>query len=297
MNQATSLYNDFSGLANLQARAAQRAPEATRDAMRQFEALFVQMMLKSMRTAGAILGEERDTTYEEMFDQQIAVEMTRDKGIGIADLLVRQLSASENGGKPEPRNVVTADDRIAGTSLRIRSPARQDWQPGDQREFLQDIWPLAESAAINLKVDPRALVAQAALETGWGQKQIRDPQGVSAHNLFGIKADNRWNGERISVSTLEYDGALPQRQWAQFRAYPNLKAGFDDYVDFLQSNPRYSDAIESNLDADTYASSLQDAGYATDPNYADKIRGIIKSPVFEQVLDELKIQINLPTLW
>jgi len=297
MNQATSIYNDFSGLANLQARAAQRAPEATREAMRQFEALFVQMMLKSMRSAGAILGEERDTTYEEMFDQQVAMEMTREKGIGIADLLVRQLSATESAESPQLRKTIDTDDRIAGTALRIQTPARQDWKPGDQKDFLRDIWPLAESAAMNLKVDPRGLVAQAALETGWGQKLIRDQQGVSAHNLFGIKADSRWNGERISVSTLEYDGAVPQRQWAQFRAYPNLEAGFNDYVSFLQSNPRYSDAIENGLDAESYASSLQDAGYATDPNYADKIRGIIKSPLFEQMLGELKIQINLPTIW
>jgi len=148
---------------------------------------------------------------------------------------------------------------------------------------------------MSLQVDPRGIVAQAALETGWGQNLIRDQQGVSAHNLFGIKADNRWSGERISVGTLEYDGALPQRQWAQFRAYPNLKAGFEDYVSFLKSNPRYSDAIESGLDAETYATSLQDAGYATDPNYAEKIRGIIQSPLFNQALGELKIEMKLPT--
>jgi len=295
MNQATSIYNDFSGLANLQARASQRAPEATREAMRQFEALFVQMMLKSMRSAGAILGEERDTTYEEMFDQQIAMELTKEKGIGIADMLVRQLSTAEIADKPALRNAIAPQDRVSSAALRVQAPARQDWKPGDRKDFLRDVWPLAENAAMNLQVDPRGLVAQAALETGWGQKLIRDPQGVSAHNLFGIKADNRWTGERISVSTLEYDGALPQRQWAQFRAYPNLKAGFEDYVSFLKSNPRYSDAIQSGLDAETYASSLQDAGYATDPNYADKIRGIIKSPLFNQLLDELKIEMKLPT--
>jgi flagellar protein FlgJ len=297
MNQATSIYNDFSGLANLQARASQRAPEATREAMRQFEALFVQMMLKSMRSAGAILGEERDTTYEEMFDQQIAMELTKEKGIGIADMLVRQLSTAEIADKPALRNAIAPQDRVSSAALRVEAPARQDWKPGDQKDFLRDVWPLAENAAMNLQVDPRGLVAQAALETGWGQKLIRDPQGVSAHNLFGIKADNRWTGERISVSTLEYDGALPQRQWAQFRAYPDLQAGFEDYVSFLKSNPRYSDAIRSGLDAEKYASSLQDAGYATDPNYADKIRGIIKSPLFNQLLDELKIEMKLPTYW
>ena len=295
MNAATSIYNDFSGLANLQARAAQRSPEATREAMRQFEALFVQMMLKSMRSAGAILGEERDTTYEEMFDRQVAMEMTSEKGIGIADLLVRQLSPANVTEKPDLRHAIESQDRIARLSFPVQAPARQDWKPGGQKDFLRDIWPLAEDAAMSLQVDPRGIVAQAALETGWGQNLIRDQQGVSAHNLFGIKADNRWSGERISVGTLEYDGALPQRQWAQFRAYPNLKAGFDDYVSFLKSNPRYSAAIESGLDAETYATSLQDAGYATDPNYAEKIRGIIQSPLFNQALGELKIETKLPT--
>ncbi|MDH3977739.1 MAG: flagellar assembly peptidoglycan hydrolase FlgJ, partial [Gammaproteobacteria bacterium] len=221
MNSTGAIYNDFNGLANLKAKAGEgeNNPEVTRETARQFEALFVQMMLKSMRSAGGEFSEKRDTTYEEMFDQQIAIEMTSNRGIGIADMLVRQLN---NGAEPaavESGSAAVFDasaaryygpDQSVKTGSNDPEPmARMDWKPGSPDEFIQDIWPHAEEAADKLGIDPRTLIAQAALETGWGQKLIRDGSGISGNNLFGIKADTRWDGESVKVSTLEYEKGSP----------------------------------------------------------------------------------------
>jgi len=292
MNPTTAIYNDFTGLANLQARAAEESPEATREAARQFEALFVQMMLKSMRSASAVLGEERDTTYEEMFDQQIALEMTRDRGIGLADMLVRQLKPDSAAGDEGTATLNPMSQYVPMPTPARTAPtpsvARGDWRPADPDEFVRDVWPLAERAASELDIDPRTLLAQAALETGWGQKLIRDGAGVSGNNLFGIKADQRWQGEKLTVNTLEYERGMPRRLRDEFRAYPNLEDGFADYVNFLKSNPRYGPATRGGLSPQEYASSLQDAGYATDPRYAEKITGIVNSPRLNELVSELK---------
>lgn len=317
-----STFNDFQGLSQLRHDAGARSPEAAREAARQFEAQFVQMMLKSMRDANAVLGEEHDTTYEEMFDQQIALEMTRGKGLGLGDLLARQLgaaggtdaaaapaalampagrlAATGSGSLPELAagavpSVHVPDPTALAARLALSLPAttaepdagppalgaRSDFRPASREDFIREVWPHAVRAGEKLGVDPRAIVAQAALETGWGSRLIRDDAGVSGNNLFGIKADTRWNGERVTVQTLEYEGGLPKPQRAQFRAYPDLASGFEDYVRFLQGNPRYSDALRSGASADAYAEGLQSAGYATDPRYAEKIRSIAASPILD----------------
>ena len=318
-----STFNDFQGLSQLRNEAGGRSPEAAREAARQFEAQFVQMMLKSMRDANAVLGEQRDTTYEEMFDQQIALEMTKGKGLGLGDLLARQLAYADsaaNGPAPSAAlampsgrlpatgsatlpdisaglvpSVTVPDPSELAARLALSLPAtttdpgppaatignRNDFRPGTREDFVREVWPHAVRAGQKLGVDPRAIVAQAALETGWGSRLIRDDAGVSGNNLFGIKADPRWNGERVTVTTLEYEDGLPKPQRAQFRAYPDLASGFEDYVRFLQGNPRYSDALRSGANADAYAEGLQSAGYATDPRYAEKIRSIAASPILD----------------
>lgn len=298
MNQTGAIYNDFSGLANLKAEAAKESPEATREAARQFEALFVQMMLKSMRSASEVLGEKRDTNYEEMFDQQIALEMTRDRGIGLAEMLVRQIAPDQSGDsvRSDEAGLGLLDDFSVHSTRPTIEPSRErsDWRPEDQTEFVRDIWPLAERAAADLDIDPRTLVAQAALETGWGQRLIRDGAGISGNNLFGIKADGRWNGERVAVNTLEYESGLPTRIRDEFRAYPSLREGFEDYVNFLKSNARYDSATKGGLTPEDYAGSLQDAGYATDPKYAEKINGIVNSPRLNELVGQLKIDTDTP---
>lgn len=293
MNETGAIYNDFAGLANLKARAARESPEATREAARQFEALFVQMMLKSMRSAGAVLGEQRDTTYEEMFDQQVSIEMTRDRGIGIAEMLVRQLAPDAPDDNAGLLPLDPAAVRSTRPTIEV-SPQRADWRPAGRQEFVQEIWPLAERAAADLDIDPRALVAQAALETGWGQRLIRDGTGISGNNLFGIKADDRWHGERVTVNTLEYDNGLPTRVRDEFRAYPGLREGFEDYVNFLKGNARYDSVTRGGLTPEEFAGSLQDAGYATDPEYADKIKEIVNSPRLNDLVGQLKFDTDGP---
>ncbi|MEZ5565140.1 MAG: glucosaminidase domain-containing protein [Gammaproteobacteria bacterium] len=286
-----STYNDFQGLSQLKSAASAGSPEATREAARQFEALFVQMMLKSMRDANAVLGEQHDTTYQEMFDKQIAMEMTQGKGLGLGDLMVRQLAGGA-GGTPQVSGSFAMPARPpASVNLTMN---RDDFRPESREAFIQEIWPLAVQAGEKLGVNPRAIVAQAALETGWGQRQIRDDAGVSGNNLFGIKADKSWSGQRVTVSTLEFEDGLPKPQRAQFRAYPNLQAGFEDYVRFLQTNPRYSDALQSGGNAQVYAERLQSAGYATDPRYAEKISDIIASPILGNGDTPLKTDGEVP---
>lgn len=337
MTAGISNVNDFQGLAQLRQDASVPSQATAREAARQFEALFVQMMLKSMRDANAVLGESQDTTYQEMFDQQIAMEMTRGRGLGIADMMSRQLgittgqpaaqagtgsatgagtadtsipallgriSALRNNAPPAygelqvPEPVMLPEPEVRppqlSASATVDSGVRSDFRPASREEFVREIWPLAVKAGRQLGVEPRAIVAQAALETGWGSRLIRDDAGVSGNNLFGIKADTRWDGERVSVATLEYEAGLPKPQRANFRAYPDLAAGFDDYVRFLSENPRYREALRAGADAGAYADRLQSSGYATDPRYAEKIRSIIASPILGSVDTSLKGGSELP---
>lgn len=291
LNSNVQMYNDMSGLARLKARAAQNEVAAGQEAARQFEALFVQMMLKSMRAANAVFGEERDTTYEEMFDRQVAMELTRDRGIGLAQLLTQQLSLIDNDEAVETPLASPPSFTLSRTP---RSASRADWRPESPARFLSDIWRFAEQAARSLGTEPEPIAAQAALETGWGQKLIRDRTGISVNNLFGIKANRGWDGERLTVATLEFEKGMPVPRMAQFRAYPDLSSAFDDYVSFLTSNPRYSEAVSGGLSAFGYVKTLQDAGYATDPNYAEKIQRIMGSEEFMRTARRLKVSAEAP---
>lgn len=328
---------DFVGLAQLRAqagRSGQQGGEVTAETARQFEALFVQMMLKSMRDAGDVFGDGSDRTYRDMFDQQIALEMTRGKGLGLADLLTRQLApatATDNPAAstvrlPDANDVIAARPPAIATPPPSRvqitspdtatllaavtapgfdvetaitpTPSRRwdNWQPATPEDFIRDLWPHAQRAGDELGVDPRALVAQAALETGWGKQVSRDASGNSSNNLFNIKADTRWSGDRLAVRTLEFEGGLPKPTVASFRAYPDLETAFSDYVQFLKGNPRYTEALREGSQAGRFADSLQRAGYATDPGYAAKLRSIMASPRFSELTTALKNLTDLPKL-
>ncbi len=277
----TATITDFNHFSELRVAADKRDPAALREVASQFEALFLQTMLKSMREASLgdpIFGNsDQHEMYQGMMDQQLALEMASGKGIGLADMLVRQL-----GG--EDASKMTRTEPVAPrTKPGKASPA---WS--DPADFARDVWPHAERAGRKLGVAPEAIVAQAALETGWGKHVMPDKDGGNSFNLFGIKASGGWDGEQVSKQTLEFVDGVARRQTAKFRAYSDVAQTFEDYTAFLSDSPRYAAARGQGDDVAAFAKALQDGGYATDPDYADKITRVLDSPTMKSVIRELK---------
>ncbi|MBT8077587.1 MAG: glucosaminidase domain-containing protein [Gammaproteobacteria bacterium] len=287
----TASITDFSHFQALRAGAERDDPAAIREAAGQFEALFVQTLLKNMRAASLaepVFGaSDQHDMYQEMLDKQLALEMTNGKGIGLADLLVRQL-----GGSVTDVPAAVKSHGVAIPQSPYPLKVRPQWSGAD--DFVKDIWPHAQRTAERLDVAPEAIVAQAALETGWGQRVMRRGDGVSSNNLFGIKAGSSWNGDRISRLTLEYRDGIAARQVEEFRSYPSLAATFDDYATVLADKSRYRDVIGKGDDIGGFASALQDAGYATDPAYAEKVMRVAGSDTLRDALAGLKIQNDAP---
>ncbi|WP_457671600.1 flagellar assembly peptidoglycan hydrolase FlgJ [Thiolapillus sp.] len=293
------IYTDFNGLAELKAGARNQSPEARKEVARQFEAMFIQIMLKSMRDAGSLgeAGGESDQTrfYQQMFDQQIALDLANNKGIGLAKVFEQQLGGEQqavaNGdlSMSSRKSFPMQQTVSAPVTEAPPAPAKtgKEWSPESPEEFIRDLWPVAQQMADKLGVMPEVLVAQAALETGWGKKMPDGGQG-SSMNLFGIKADSRWKGQKVHVSTLEYREHVAVRETASFRAYDSTEKSMEDYVAFLQTNPRYENALKHAADPQRFLQELQEAGYATDPHYADKIQGIMSSDRFAGVVGKLK---------
>jgi flagellar protein FlgJ len=254
--------NDFKRFNALRADARSDDPAALREVARQFESIFTKMMLESMRSASfgdPLFGSDQADMYQDMMDDQLAVEMSQGKGLGLADMLIRQLSHGAN--LKAPGEVVEADSKAI--------PLDDD----AKRQFIEKLLPHAEAAARELGVDPRAIVAQAALETGWGRSRPADAQGGS-NNLFGIKAGGSWNGAAVASLTTEYDAGVAHRELASFRAYTSAQEGVQDYVSLLRDNPRYSAALNTGQDVRAFATALQRGGYATDPDYANKLMSV-----------------------
>ncbi len=156
--------------------------------------------------------------------------------------------------------------------------------PSDEPSaFIQRLLPAATKAAQQLGLEPMALIAQAALETGWGQRMFKTSSGADSHNLFGIKAHSNWQGDVAVVDTLEYRQGIAQKEKARFRAYDSPEQSMQDYVNLIQQNPRYQAALNAAADAKSYFRQLQAAGYATDPNYAEKILSVLEGKAFKQV--------------
>ena len=303
----TSSVNDFSqfNALRVQAQADPNDTAVLREVASQFEALFVQTLLKEMREASLgdpIFGSSNEhKTYTEMFDQQLASELTAHQGFGIADALVRQLagvgpssdaSSTSDGPLPVPprstrllRMEVATESTGVRTSSAQPSPAADDvrWEsPGD---FVRDVWPEARRTGRRLGVPPEALVAQAALETGWGARVIRDDDGSNSFNLFGVKAGAEWAGGSVSKRTLEFENGMPRQVRDRFRAYAGLSEAFDDYARVLETRPRYN-AVTAGGGAE-FPQRLQEAGYATDPEYAAKIERVMRSETLRDALAEL----------
>ena len=158
-----------------------------------------------------------------------------------------------------------------------------DGVPASAKEFANRVWPHAVEASRSTGIPPQFLVAHAALESGWGKSEIRRADGTSSHNLFGIKAGKSWSGSSVEASTTEYVNGEAQRVSEKFRAYDSYADSFRDYANLLRNNPRYGGVIGSQ-DGTEFARRLQQAGYATDPMYADKLARIINGPTLRQAL-------------
>ncbi len=281
----TAAITDFNQYTGMRAAAERNDPAALREVASQFEALFVQQMLKSMRDASLgdpLLGNsDQHDMYQEMMDQQLAVEMSSGKGIGLADMLVRQL-----GGEAAAK--LAPPDR----DFPLRSNAANNWSDPDS--FAKDVWPHAERAGERLGIAPEAILAQAALETGWGKHVMPDMKGGNSFNLFGIKAGSSWNGDTAIRRTIEFEGGVPQYERASFRAYRDVASTVDDYTALLANNPRYEGVVGRGNDTGAFADALQESGYATDPQYAQKLKSVIESPTMQRVLSGLKNSAAMP---
>lgn len=262
---AAATATDFSQLAALRTAARRNDPQALHKAAQQFEALFTEMLLKSSDQTkfGDDLTGQQGEFYKDLYNQQMALHLSSGKGLGLADMLVRQLNGLHGGSTP-PTHAPPPSSATGTTADAAK------WQPKSAQEFIDAIRPHAEKAAAELGVPARALIAQAALETGWGQHMAKQKDGSSGLNLFGVKAQGSWTGASRNQQTSEYENGQLTRTRADFRSYSSIGAAFDDYVKVLKSNPRYADALRSG-DVHGFAQALQKAGYATDPHYAQKL--------------------------
>jgi flagellar protein FlgJ len=161
------------------------------------------------------------------------------------------------------------------------------WQSPEQ--FVADIWPQAQKVASALGVSPALLVAQSALETGWGKHTMKFEDGRNSYNLFGIKAGADWKGAVLNRSSLEYRNGVLHNEFAQFRAYASPADSLADYVNFIHSSPRYRHALEQAGNDQAYIREIQNAGYATDPQYASKVIGILEGEVLQNSLQTLDL--------
>lgn len=281
---------DAQSLNELKAKAGEDGPANLRPVARQAEGMFVQMMLKSMREAlpkDGLFSSDQTRLYTSLYDQQIAQQMTAGKGLGLADMMVKQMTASpsEPGFPPQvPLKFdlqTVASYQSASLSRLVRkaipaTPVVQDGElPTDSKDFLAQLSLPAKLASEQSGVPHHLILAQAALESGWGQRQIRQPNGAPSFNLFGIKASADWKGNVAEITTTEYENGEARKVKARFRVYSSYLEALSDYVSLLTRNPRYT-AVTTAPSAELGAQALQNAGYATDPNYARKLTSMIQ---------------------
>lgn len=314
-------------------------------AAQQFEAMFLQMMLKSMRDAvpqGGMLDSEQSRFYTGMLDQQLAQNLSKEGSLGLAKMMERQMAGqfaaagqgadgtqqgaaatlthagAPSAAAPMPLETLLGNVRNHMATLRPErelanangagmaiqgnraanharnpqaiSPEGQKMNattsstvPASAKEFVNRVWPHAVEASRTTGIPPQFLVAHAALESNWGRNEPRRTDGSPSHNLFGIKAGKSWQGEAVTASTTEFSAGQAQRVREPFRAYASYADSFRDYASLLRNNPRYSTVIGSQ-DGTEFAKRLQQAGYATDPQYASKLASIINGPTLRQAL-------------
>lgn len=304
---------DANSLNQLKASARENSPEAIKAAAKQFEAVFMNMVMKSMREAtpqDSPFDSEQSRTFTSMLDQQLSNNLSA-KGIGLADILVRQLSKTvtpainpatnameqavgddqtKNSSTTAPtNNFIPALLKSAGyksephTSQAINAntvssaikSGKSNPLTGDSAEFHHRMSLHAEAASRATGMPANLMLGQAALESGWGKREIKSADGSTSHNLFGIKATGNWKGKVVETTTTEYINGVKQKRVEKFRAYDSYAESFKDFANLIQSNPRYKQVVASVNSVADYARAMQKSGYATDPNYATKLASVI----------------------
>jgi peptidoglycan hydrolase FlgJ len=257
----------------LRASAAADPKAAIRAAAKQFEAMFMQQLMKSMRDSSMASGMLENTGTQmgtEMLDTQFANKMTGLPG-GLGDVIARQLERQMTG--IVPAQALPAAGAAGAPSSGAAAPAVKP----SQEEFLRLHQSSARGAEAQSGIPASFMVAQAAHESGWGRHEIRNADGSSSHNLFGIKAGAGWTGAVAQVTTTEVIDGQPRKVVAKFRAYANYDESFRDYARLMKDNPRYARVVAAGHSVEGFAQGLQRAGYATDPAYADKLTRVINT--------------------
>ena len=221
--------------------------------------------------------------YQDMFDKQVALTISQHQDLGIGAMLKRQLS----GGKPAtpagaaaPKSGQPPPAAGAQTSAAASAPAAAQ-SPG---EFVNQVMPTIRRAASALGLNPLGLLAQAALETGWGQRMPRTADGSPSFNMFGIKAGDSWTGARATADTMEFSNGVATPRRTAFRAYGSIEDSVNDFANLLRNSPRYRDAVAAGNDTQAYVDGIGKSGYATDPEYANKLSQILNSDTLRAAL-------------
>ncbi|MHB1299267.1 MAG: flagellar assembly peptidoglycan hydrolase FlgJ [Burkholderiales bacterium] len=289
IDSAGKFYLDTHGLDALRLQAKQNPNQALSQVSRQFEAVFMEMMLKSMRDATPQDGpfdSEQTKMYTSMLDQQIAQTLAK-KGIGLADIMTKQLSRSTVAQHVNPPQQPMPQQISWATAPQAEAPSTDAASTmagsAQGRDFISKLLPHAREAARKTGIPAKFMLGQAALETGWGKHEIKSANGRPSHNLFGIKADKHWKGPVVTAPTTEYVNGMPRKVYQNFRAYHSYAESFQDYAHMLAHDPRYAPVVASGQDAAGFAQGLQSAGYATDPHYSDKLMRIFSVNALQTV--------------
>ncbi|HEV7836139.1 MAG TPA: flagellar assembly peptidoglycan hydrolase FlgJ [Caballeronia sp.] len=306
---------DVQGFDAMRAQANANPQQGLKAAAKQFDSVFTQMMLKSMRDAtpsDSPFDSNDSKTFTSMLDQQLSQNMGA-KGIGVADMMLKQLmrnagagasagaqadgtgaggDSSANAGNMAAMNAMAkAYANAAGSSTASSkaslggngysadsalTPPARGVGTDKVAAFVDRLAAPAQAASSATGIPARFIIGQAALESGWGKREIKNTDGSSSHNVFGIKATSDWSGKTASAVTTEYVNGKPQKVVEKFRSYDSYEEALTDYASVLKNNPRYAPVVEASRDAAGFAHGMQKAGYATDPQYAKKLISIMR---------------------
>ncbi len=294
---------DTNAAADLRLKLKQDPQVGLKQAAQQFEGMLLQMMLKSMRDAtpqDGLMNSDQTRFLTSILDQQLAQNLSSSGSLGFAKLIEEQMTRGLQGAGNEAvgsalaqlqvaiaqRQAATSAGRLAGSES-VGSVASgvtgTESASGSAQDFVSRTWPHASEAAKSLGVPAHFLVAHSALESGWGKNEIRWPDGSPTYNIFGVKAGRNWTGQTVEIQTTEYVDGVAQTVREKFRAYGSYGEAFQDYASLLRGNSRFA-AVLGQQDGTQFARSLQQSGYATDPQYADKLGRIIGGTTLRQAL-------------